>query len=99
MPRVIRYHPLFEADVVGAAGWYDARNPELGSAFIAQIALAVDQLLRDPGRRTRGDFGVRYWPVSRFPFVIFYDINGQEVLVLGAMHTARESQKWLADRR
>ena len=98
MSRAIRYHPLFEADVIGAAAWYDARNPVIGSAFIAEVSRAVDQLIRDPERRNLVDFGVRYWPVSRFPFVVLYDLYGQDLFVLGVMHTAQESRKWLAER-
>jgi len=98
MPRSIRYHPLFEADVIGAAAWYDARHPAIGSAFIAEVSRAVDQLTSDPERRSLVDLGVRYWPVSRFPFVVLYDLYGHELLVLGVMHTAQESRKWLAER-
>lgn len=99
MPRTIRYHPLFEADVIGAAAWYDERHPMIGSAFVDEVSRAIDRLTQDPERRSVIDFGVRYWPVSRFPFVVFYDLHGHELLVLGVMHTARESQKWLAARR
>lgn len=99
MPRTIRYHPLFEGDVIGAAAWYDARNPMIGCAFVDEVSRAVNQLIQDPERRSVVDFGVRYWPVSRFPFVVLYDLHGHELLVLGVMHTARESRKWLADRR
>ena len=98
MSRAIRYHPLFEADVIGAAAWYDARNPVIGFAFIAEVSRTVDQLTRDPERRSLVDFGVRYWPVRRFPFGVFCDLYGQDLLVLGVMHTAQESRKWLAER-
>ena len=58
----------------------------------------LGQLTSDPERRSLVDFGVRYWPVSRFPFVVLYDLYAHEVLVLGVMHTAQESGKWLAER-
>lgn len=99
MPRTVRYHPLFEADVIGAAAWYDERSPMIGSAFVDEVSRAVDQLTQNPERRSGVDFGIRYWPVKRFPFVVFYDLHGHELFVLGVMHTARESQKWLVARR
>jgi toxin ParE1/3/4 len=98
MSRPIRYHPLFEADVMGAAAWYNARNPVIASAFIAEVSRAIDQLIREPERRSLVDLGFRYWPVSRFPFVVLYDLYGQDLFVLGVMHTAQESQKWVAER-
>lgn len=99
MHRAIRYHPFFEADVIDAAAWYDQRSPLIGAAFVVEVSRAVHELTQDPGRRSVVDFGVPYWPVSRFPFVILYDLHGDELLVLGVMHTAQESRKWLAQRR
>lgn len=37
----------------------------------------------------RLDYGLRYWPNSRFPFVVFYDVREFEILFLGVMHTAQ----------
>jgi plasmid stabilization system protein ParE len=59
MPRSIRYHPLFETDVIDAAAWYDARHPMIGSAFVDEVSRAVDQLTQHPERRSVVDFGVR----------------------------------------
>ena len=98
MARSLRYHPLFDSDVLNAAEWYDERQPNLGADFSARVRRAVDQLIADPDRRTSADYGVRYWPVERFPYVVFYDLTESEVLLLGVMHTSQESQKWLVRR-
>jgi hypothetical protein len=74
MARSLRYHPLFDSDVLNAAEWYDGRQPILGSDFVVRVRRAVDQLIADPERRTSIDYGVRYWPVQRFPYVVFYDL-------------------------
>jgi plasmid stabilization system protein ParE len=99
MARSLRYHPLFEFDVLDAAEWYDGREPTLGSDFVIRVETAVDQLRSDPDRRTPVDYGIRYWPVERFPYVVFYDVTDLEVLVLGVMHTSQDSSKWLSRRR
>ena len=98
MARSLRYHPLFDSDVLNAAAWYDERQPQLGSDFVVRVERAVSQMMADPDRRTSTDYGVRYWPVERFPYVVFYDLTDFELLVLGVMHTSQESQKWLAVR-
>jgi plasmid stabilization system protein ParE len=98
MARSIRYHPLFESDVLNAAEWYDDRRPNLGADFVARVQRAIDRLVEHPERRTPVDYGVRYWPVERFPYVVFYDLTDTELLVLGVMHTSQESDKWLARR-
>ena len=60
--------------MIGAAAWYDERDHMIGSAFVAEVSRAIDQLAQGPERRSVIDFGVRSWPVSRFPFVVFYDL-------------------------
>jgi toxin ParE1/3/4 len=95
MARSVRYHPLFEFDVLNAAEWYDGRQPNLGSDFVVRVRIAVHQLLADPERSSSVEYGIRYCPVQRFPHVVFYDLTESEVLILGVMHTAQESAKWL----
>lgn len=98
MVRSSRYHPRFDFDVLNAAQWYDERQPNLGADFVVRVRKAIDQLMADPERRASSDYGVRYWPLERFPYVVFYDLTESEVLILGVMHTSQEPQKWLAGR-
>lgn len=75
MNRTLRYHPLFDSDALDASEWYDHRQADLGTDFLARVRKAVDHLISDPERRTTADYGVRYWPVERFPYVVFYDLG------------------------
>ena len=84
----VRYHPLFHTDVVSAANWYDRHKVGLGVKFLESVETATLKLAADPYRRSSVDYGLRYWPISRFPFVVFYDVRELEILVLGVMHTA-----------
>lgn len=99
MSKQMRFHPLFEADVLSAVRWYDARSSEIGTAFLAEVKRAVENVQHDPERRSPVDLGLRYWAVRRFPFVVIYDLHETELLLLGVMHTAQEPKKWLAERR
>ena len=98
MARSVRYHPLFESDVRNAADWYDGRSPGLGTDFVFRVRATVDRLLADPARHSTAEFGIRYLPVERFPYIVFYDLTEVEVLVVGVMHTSQESEKWFANR-
>lgn len=71
MARILRYHPDFYADVLNSASWYDERNPVLGDDFVAKVGQAIERLAEDPGRRNATHYGIRYWPVERFPYVVF----------------------------
>jgi plasmid stabilization system protein ParE len=96
MDRSLRYHPLFDSDLLDAADWYDRRQASLGTDFVSRVRTTVDQLITNPERRTTIDYGVRYWPVERFPYVVFYDLTEFELLILGVMHTSQDSEKWLS---
>ncbi len=85
--------------MLNAAEWYDCRQPDLGADFALRVRRAIDQLTANPERRTSIDYGVRYWPIKRFPYVVFYDLTQSEILVLGVMHTSQDSEKWLSRRR
>ena len=94
MARSVRYHAEFDSDVLSAAQWYDERQAGLGSDFVVRVERASLALIADPGRRGTVAFGLRYWPVERFPYVVFYDFTDTEIVVLGVMHTSRNPDKW-----
>ena len=94
MDRSVRYSPEFHADVLAATAWYDQRNPLLGTDFILKIEQAVCEILDAPERRTDLEYGIRYWPIERFPYVVFYDITEDEILIVGVMHTSQDAKKW-----
>lgn len=94
MARAIRYHPEFQSDAVQAAAWYDERKPGLGADFLRHVRSAVTELGQAPERRSAIDFGIRYHPLKRFPYIVFYDFTAKEILVLGVMHTSQDAAKW-----
>jgi plasmid stabilization system protein ParE len=94
MARTLRYHPLFDCDVREAAGWYDRRSPGLGDAFVDLVARSVDEIIADPQRFAASVSGCRYARVRRFPYVVMFDLVGDELLIIGVLHTARSIEKW-----
>ena len=98
MARTTRYHPDFDSDVLSSAEWYDGRNPTLGQDFVERVRLATTRIIEDPERRSPVEYGLRYWPVERFPYVVLYDVTASEVLLVGVMHTSQQPQKWIARR-
>lgn len=98
MPRTPRYHPDFDADVIGGAEWYAKSSQSLALDFTQKVQDATLALLADPERRLAFEFGLRYWPVVRFPHVILYDLTEAEVLLIGVYHPSQEPHQWLARR-
>jgi hypothetical protein len=98
MPRRILYHPLFDRDVIEAAEWYDDRAGGLGDAFVANVAQAVNAVIANPERFGKVSSDLRYFSVKRFPYLVLFDYNDDELLLLGVLHTARSIQKWRRSR-
>ena len=94
MAESLRYHPDFYADVISTAEWYADRNPKLGDDVVARIYSTISEITADPKRRTDVEYGIRYWPVKRFPYVVLYDVTHSEILILGAMHTSQDADKF-----
>jgi len=96
MPRVPRYHPDFDLDVLDAAKWYATRSRSLAVDFTLKVEHAVAEILDDPERRCDVDYGLKYWPVERFPHVVFFDFTDTEVLFIGVMHPSQSAGRWVA---
>ncbi len=94
----IRYHPLFDCDVIEAANWYDERSVGLGEAFTANVSAAVDAVIANPNRFGKTPLGVRYSRVKRFPYLVLFDVLEDELLFFGVLHTARSMEEWMRSR-
>jgi hypothetical protein len=94
MNRPVRYHPLFDGDVREAADWYDRRLWGLGDDFVAIVRQTVADVIFDPERFARSSTGCRYVRLRRFSYVLLFDVVGDELLILGVLHTARSVNKW-----
>ncbi len=76
------------------ARWYGEHSVTVGADFIARTYRAVTWIIDDPERRNPSDYGIRYWPVERFPYVVFYDVVGREILIVGVMHRPLDAEKF-----
>lgn len=88
MAKTVRYHPLFDADVIEVANWYDERSAGLGDAFAASIERAVTEILSDPTRFATAKYQLRYHRAKRFPFIVLFDVISDELLFLGDVLSA-----------
>lgn len=57
MPRTPRYHPDFDADVIGGAEWYAKSSQSLALDFTQKVQDATLALLADPGVDRRLSMG------------------------------------------
>ena len=92
------FHPEAEADLFGAADWYEAQEPGLGRSFALEVTSALLRILDFPDAWPGLDGEIRRCLVHRFPFGILYVVEQNDVFVLAVMHLHREPGHW-KDRR
>ena len=79
-----------ERDLDEARKWYNGQRPALGDEFLVSIAEAFTRLEQDPERYRVLYRDFRRVLVERFPYRIFYQIKGDNVIVMRVLHHARE---------
>jgi hypothetical protein len=76
--------------------WYEERRSELGSEFLLAVEASLNILKRDPFiYRIRYSDSIRAALLKRFPFLVYYKINGSSVIILAVMHFKQDSKPFL----
>ena len=80
------YHHAAEAELISAARFYETRVGGLGREFLAEFEHCVEVILEAPRqwRIVSGD--LRRYLMPRFPYGLYYRINGDEVRMLVVKH-------------
>lgn len=99
MRFALAFHPLVRADLLESFAWYEGQAPELGDSFLAEAAIVLRRLAQEPMVYRVRFADIRRLNLRRFPYGMFYFVEGQTVIVLGVLHGARDSEAELARRR
>ncbi|MCL5098874.1 MAG: type II toxin-antitoxin system RelE/ParE family toxin [Candidatus Omnitrophica bacterium] len=91
--RVV-YTPEAEQEVADAYGWYEAREPGLGEDFLRCIEACVLAIQRHPQLYPLAVDEFRRALVRRFPFEVFYESDGDRIIVYSVFHCSQDPQKW-----
>jgi toxin ParE1/3/4 len=98
MPALV-FHPLVEADLRGASLWYEEQQAGLGARFEAEAHLHLRRLPADALLYAVRFANIRRLNLKRFPYGVFYFVAGDEAVVLGVLHAARDTREELERRR
>lgn len=92
--RVI-IRPNAEEDLAQAWTWYESQRSGLGDQLLIEIRTAIRLLETDPERRPFYYKDFRRLITHRFPYKIFYRLEGDRVIVFRILHAKREHQRQL----
>ena len=76
--------------------WYEARRDGLGQAFLRQVRARLDQIRENPRAWATVLRSVRRAVLKRFPYGIYYEEQGERVVVLAVYHFKRSPDGWMS---
>ncbi len=90
-----RFHPEAERELSEVALWYEERRPQLGDRFAVEVDRVLGHVRAAPQGGTRWRQGpARTWRLRRFPFVVAYVVESDEVVIVAIAHTKRRPGYW-----
>ena len=93
MTYTVRFLPQVETDVWNGRTWYEGKTPGLGDEFLRVFYACSEELTRDPQifPKVHRDFRRRL--LRRFPYAIYFRVEGDRVVVFGLFHCARDPRR------
>ena len=86
--------PAVELEVVAACEWYEREQIGLGFEFLGELRAAYLKIVDNPLAYQVLRSGIRRALTRRFPYAIYYSIEGEVLVILAVLHTARDPAEW-----
>lgn len=86
--------PRADLDLEAAFKWYEHERPGLGLEFLDELRAAYGRIARGPlGYQDVGS-SIRRVLLRRFPYAVYFTIDGQSVVVIAVLHASRDPSEW-----
>jgi len=90
----IYLRPAAAGDVEAAVRWYEERRTGLGDVFLEVVDLTLARLRENPRPAPVVHRDTRRVLLPRFPYVLFYRLIGDGIVVVGCFHACRDLRRW-----
>jgi len=91
---IVHFRPDAETDVADAAAWYEIQRAGLGAEFLDEILSTCSSIAENPEIYPLVHRKARRVIIHKFPFGIYYRIEGRLVTIVAVMHGSRDQSKW-----
>ena len=88
--------PAARQDIAEALAWYEQQTLGLGLEFLRCIEATVVSIQRHPQMYPAVLDCYRRAVVRRFPYVIFYAVEPERIVIYAVFHCAQDPGKWRA---
>ena len=86
MKWLLLVRPEAEQDIAAARDWYVAIDPELGDAFLDEMAATLYPLSSHPRTPRLYYRNFRRILLRRFPYKVFYQVIDRRVVIFRVLH-------------
>ena len=95
MKWAVVIRPRAEEDIYKARLWYEERQTGLGDRLVQEVSRAIKTLETDADRFPVYYRNLRRILLPRFPYKIFYLLDGERAIVFRVLHAKRKHQSFL----
>ena len=92
--RPLIVNPEAEADLADARAWYDGQRAGLGDVLLTRVEEIFARIQRTPELFGKVFQELRLARVRRFPYVVVYRIDEDQITVVAIYHTSRDPRGW-----
>ena len=86
--------PEAKADLLDIFRWYQEQRQGLGHDFKLCVDEVISKIQRNPLTHKKIFQNVRRSITKRFPFGVFYLVEGEKIIILAVLHARRDPAKW-----
>ena len=81
-------------EVIAAQDWYEREAPGLGRHFREAIDALIERMSANPRQFPVVFKDVRRALLRRFPYSLFFVMEGETLLVIACFHASRDPAQW-----
>ena len=81
-------------DLVEAYAWHEKQSPGLGDRFLAAVKTKIFDICRSPEIHGFVLDDIRATLADPFPYIIYYRVLADDILVIAILHGARDDDRW-----
>lgn len=90
----VQFLRLAQAEYHDAIDWYERQRTGRGAAFAGAVQRALAEIGASPNLFPVVEDDVRAAPVSGYPYVVYFRIQGAAVSVVAVFHGSRNPDEW-----
>lgn len=86
--------PAVDLDVEAAFEWYEREQSGLGVEFLDELRTTYRRIAAGPLRYQELRGGIRHALLRRFPYIVYFAVDGDIIIVVAVLHASRDPAEW-----